>query len=433
MRRTRIGALLLAMAIVVLPMAPATAIEAADEPLTTLIDDPQTGPIEPSADETPQVPTTLDVKNAQFRWGINNESNNAAFNPGTMNFFSAGMVADPGRGDVMLTEAGWSATSDNVSIQKWDGQSYQPATWAGLRTDSAEVPITNPTVGRFSNHTVVINGGSGTVDQIARSASISWDGDFTVLAYSGISFFYVSDPMLTVQNGAGKVTATLSGFGSSMEDREWVRVPPRTITVADLGPIDLNDLQGFNVTPRYAGATITGHDQVDSEAFGAFPQEFVDFQDIIGTAPYWYSSGGLTDPYKPPLPMTISYDASKAVAPTPPPSPTKSKPDEVTNKLRKPPKRRPQPTAPPQRPVPVATSPAPASVLPAATTTDVPVASVAFRQVSNPVTLSATAPATVPAPRDFALGWWLGAVFLTLACSSIAGTFAYGATMRRRP
>lgn len=439
--RSRAGALTLALSLLLLTALPAAADEVV-EPETvvaTPTPEPTTEPEplpEASPEPTPIAPaerrtavTTKDepvdeavgveVDDAELRWGVNNESNNAAFAPGTANFFSAGKIPDPGKGGTTIPQSSWNASSGDVAIEKWNGSAYTTATWAGLRTDSAGVPITSPTSGRFSNHTVVIDRGTGTVDATGKSAHIRWDGDFTVLYYSGMSFFYVSDPELTVENGVGTVTATVSGFASSMEDlTTWEPVAPRTVTLADLGKVDLGSSKGFTVTPKYAGVAVTGVDQATGANFGSFPQSFVDFQKVAGAAAYWYSSGGATDKYKPALPLTVSYDAGDAVTPTPPPAGGGS--DPVTNDVISPPGI----TAPNVR-APNVQPPTPA--LPGLTA---PPAQSAFQQVATPVTL--TAATSAADATSAAVWWWLGSAFLILAAASVAGTFAYSAASSRR-
>jgi hypothetical protein len=394
--RSRAAAILLALALVAAPAAPA------------------------SADED----TAAHVDDAQLRWGINNESNNAAFAPGTSNFFSAGRIADPGRGGVVVTQSDWSASEGNVSIEKWNGSAYAPATWAGLRTDSAGTPITSPSSGRFSNHTIVLEHGTGTVDPTTRSAEISWDGDVTVLYYSGMSFFYVSDPVLTVTDGVGTLTATLSGFTSSMDDTSrWEPVAPRTATLADLGTVDLDDVQGFTSTPRYAGIKVTGVDQVGGSAAGSFPQSFIDFQKVAGAAAYWYSSGGATDAFKAALPMTVSYDASDAVIPTPPA--TTGGGDAGTNEIVRPP----TPSTTSTTPAPAAPSIVlpPEAAVPVATDRAAP----GFQQIAQPVTTRAVA-LTTDDPSSDAVWWWLGGILMLLAASTLTGTLVFSAASSRR-
>ena len=109
------------------------------------------------------------VAGATLRWGVNNESSNRAFAPGTFNFFSAGVLPDPGRGGVQITQAQWQQSAGAV-VGRRSGTARPggPATWAGLSTDSSGAPLGTPTAGTFSNHTFVFAGGTGTVDARGR-------------------------------------------------------------------------------------------------------------------------------------------------------------------------------------------------------------------------------------------------------------------------
>ncbi|WP_165355020.1 hypothetical protein [Nocardioides oleivorans] len=265
------------------------------------------------------------VSGAQLRWGVNNESNNRAFAPGTHNFFSAGIVPDPGKGGTTLPQAGWKAEDGNVRIekQKTDG-TYATATWAGLGTTPSGTAIPSPTSGQFSNHQVVVSNGSGTVDPTAGTATITWQGSFTVLYYSGMSYFTVTDPVLTVTADKAQLTATAGGFASSMDDQsQWSPLPATPVVLADLprAEVDLTATDGFASTPAYLGVAwaAPAHEsaQVGGQWKGAFPASFLDFLSSAGTAGYWYSTGGATDAWKPALPLTVSWAGKTIATPTP--------------------------------------------------------------------------------------------------------------------
>lgn len=268
----------------------------------------------PTPSGTPTGPAAID--DAQLRWGLSNEANNAAFAPGTHNFFAAGRIPDPGRGGSQLPARSWRAIAGDVRIEKRaaDG-SWRTATWSGLGTDADGSPITSPTSGRFSGHQVVLSGGEGTVDVDAGTAEVRWGGDFTVVFYSGMTFFYVSDPALSVRGGRGVLTATLGGFGTSMTDTsQWDPLPERRVTLATLPDVDLA-ADGFTATPAYRGVRYAaGGDlpaqQTGGPDAGAFPTSFLDYLAGVGSAAYWYSSGGSTDPYKPALPLAVGFDGS---------------------------------------------------------------------------------------------------------------------------
>ncbi|MFE7224606.1 Ig-like domain-containing protein [Nocardioides sp. NPDC057577] len=272
----------------------------------------------------------VSVDDVQFRWGFTNESNSRAFAPGTYNHFAAGKLGNPGAGGQTLSAAaqgatwangaaaGWKATDGEVTIEKEQADgSYAATTWAGLSTAPDGTAITFT---KFSDHQVVIDSGTGTLDAAADDASISWDGDFTVVYYSGMSFFYVSDPELTVDNGVGTVTATLSGYGSDMNDTgAWTELAPAEVTLATLSGVDVTET-GLVVTPDYLGveyeAPAGGTAQSRTGAtWGAFPQSFVDYQVGVGSASYWYSSGGAADARKPTIPLEVVVPETQAAEP----------------------------------------------------------------------------------------------------------------------
>ena len=76
-------------------------------------------------------------------------------------------------------------------------------------------------------------------------------------------------------------------------------MPAATVTLADLPDVDLGDDAGFTSDPAYSGVAVDGVGQVETDDhFGAFPQTFVDYMNRLGTAPFWMSSGGVTDKFK---------------------------------------------------------------------------------------------------------------------------------------
>lgn len=352
---------------------------------------------------------------AVLRWGINNESSNRAFAPDTFNFLSAGRVPDPGKGGSTLPRQRWRQQAGDVAIQKWDGARWRPATWAGLSTDSSGRPLGSPTAGTFSGHRFVFTGGTGEVDPEAGSAHLAWDGDVTVLYYSGMSLFYLSDPVLDVADGRGRLTATVQGYASSVDDPDsWAPVPPASVTVAELPDVDLSDAAGFSAEPAYLGVAVTGVDQVTTgEHAGAFPQSFVDYMDRLGTAAFWVSSGGSTDAFKVPLPLTVGYDGSAA-----PPEPTPT--------VEPPPTQEPidNPVVPPPATVTITAPPAPAPVAApppapvpsgASTTPGADVLPAAAQLVASPQ--SSAAPAE-PESGVTAV-WWLGSGLLLAAALTL--------------
>lgn len=378
----------------------------------------------PSPTAAPVPTGAFTVSDAQVRWGINDESNNRAFAPGTFNFFSAGKIADPGRGNTQLTKAGWRQTDGRVSIQKFLDGSWTAATWEGLRTDTDGQSITG-TNGPFSGHEVVIGGGTGTVDPKNGTASIQWSGSFTVLYYSGYSFFYATDPKLTVTGGVGRLTATLSGFGSSMDDlTQWKPVPPVPgVVLADLGRVDLSKDLGFTATPAYRGVAVNvpGGAQVRSgDSWGSFPQSFIDYQTSSGTGSYWYSSGGAADAHKVAKPVTVSYAAGSPVAVKAPAKVKKKKSDKNGSP------RNTTVDRPASLPAPL-----PAVAAPLSAPADALVAGTTYAQ-TRPVS-TVTGVSTARADQPGAQGIWiLGGVVLSAAVLVTLASLVHSATRTER-
>ena len=157
----------------------------------------------------------------------------------------------------------------------------------------------------------------------AGTAEIQWTGSFTSAFYSGMTRSWITDPKLTVaSDGTGTVTATLGGYGTSMDDPDKFEAltPVANVVIATLTGVDVTPT-GFTVTPDYLGRTVTlpagSVAQVTTgSTAGAFPQSFVDFQIATGQGSYWYSSGGSADSRKPASALSVAYTAAP-VASTP--------------------------------------------------------------------------------------------------------------------
>ncbi|WGT47802.1 hypothetical protein [Tessaracoccus lacteus] len=132
-----------------------------------------------------------------------------------------------------------------------------------------------------------------------------------------MTYWSATDPVLTIDSdGTGTLTATLSGYGTSMDDMsEWDAISGRTVTMATLTDVELTE-DGLTVTPDYLGVTVTGVSQTTTgTSWGAFPQEFVDFQQLTGQTSYWYSSGGGADAKKPATALTVGWDVEEETTP----------------------------------------------------------------------------------------------------------------------
>lgn len=271
------------------------------------------------ADETDGAIETVEFHDAVLRWGMTNEANNKAHAPGTWNFFSAGKIPNPGKGGTTLKSDAWDQESGDVSIEKRSGDGYTDATWDGLSTDADGKTIESATSGRYSDHQFVFSNGKGVASPDGSKAQITWDGDVSVIFYSGMSFFYVSDPVLDVADGKGTLSGTLSGYRSSQADQSvWEEVDPCTVTLADLPSVALSE-GTVEATPAFDDVKVSTKDFGD--VTGSFPQSFISYHDKLGTAAFWHKSGSSTDKAKKALPLTIKR-GDETPSTTPVPNPT---------------------------------------------------------------------------------------------------------------
>ncbi len=285
------------------------------------------------AASVPAQAAAVSIDNAVFRWSMNKEAHAGGFAPGTCNFFVAGTVGNVGSSRAWTAADGfYKATDGNVSLVRPNASGqYVAPTWANVCKDRNGTTLAAGSPTSWSEEEVVITGGAGTVDPATGTATISWTGSWTIAFYSGMTYWTAANPVLTVNaDGTGTVTATASGYGTSMEDQsEWAALAPRQITLANLSGVDV-DADGFSVTPAFLGVatnlptSYTGSPQVAKYAgnegyWGSFPQSFVDFQTETGQTSYWLSSGGTADQRKPTTPLSVAYtlDGSTPAEPTP--------------------------------------------------------------------------------------------------------------------
>ena len=265
----------------------------------------------------------VNVSDAVFSWGINAESGAGAYYPGSCNFLSAGVSGDAGKADVWSKEDAeakklFSPEEGNVKILRptADGGT-QPITWDNkCQTPEGErVNTYNGETAKRSGNFVEISGGKGTIDPETKSGTIEWEGSFTVVYYSGFTYWSVSNPKLEVKNGKGKITGTFSGYGTDMADMtKWEKLEPVEGTIADFGnnKVELDE-NGFTVTPDYEGVDSGQPDQnKEKDGWGSFPKSWVDYNVQTGQAQYWYSSGGAADPRKKPTALTVKYKAEES-------------------------------------------------------------------------------------------------------------------------
>ncbi|MFF5076203.1 hypothetical protein ACFY36_04070 [Actinoplanes sp. NPDC000266] len=274
------------------------------------------GPQTASATATLSVTTgggSLDpVAHASFEWGVNNiyQGGNPA-NTGC-NFFSAG------------TQDEFEARLGNVRIihRRPDG------TAQGISDATKCIPGS----GTQLNQRALFTEGSGTANPVTGEATIRWTGSFTANAYAGMVTWYVKDPTLTIAaDGTGTLTATSGGMGSSRDNPgEKEPIAARTVTVATFDQVRLTE-GGVQISPKYAGvdyfpivdgkrsstSAISDAVKKAEPGWGSWPESFVDFQYETGLSTYWLSSGLAGDADKPPLDLTVGFDAAPDVKDVP--------------------------------------------------------------------------------------------------------------------
>jgi hypothetical protein len=267
------------------------------------------------------------VSDASFAWGLSGEQGGGAFFGGC-NFLSAGTAGNT-TASRLWTEADgfYSTQSGNVTIQKPNaGGAFAQPTWATKCQDPSGAAVNAASPTSLSRNRVLFSNGTGTVDPVAHTATLHWTGSFTSAFYGGLTYWSASNPTLTVNaDGTGSLTATASGYGADMANpAEWDTISPRTITLANLTGVSVS-ATGFTVTPDFVGKSVavpagataqTPQTAANTAYWGAFPQSFVDFQQLTGQSSYWFSSGGSRDAAKPATPLTVAFTtAAASVAP----------------------------------------------------------------------------------------------------------------------
>lgn len=268
---------------------------------------------------------------ALFAWGLNRESGSGSFFGGC-NYLAAGTGPDHGQSQLWGAQD-YRTEDGNVRIVKETGNGRSAPTWDTKCKDRTGQSVAATNLTTYTESQVEIRGGVVTRGADG-SVSVQWRGSFTVVFYGGLTFWTATDPLLTLDaQGNGRITATAGGYGASMQDSsKWVPLEPRTITLATLRNIDRGATDasgGFEHTPEYLGVSYTGSgggDEVvgggesatgqaartaeNADYWGAFPSDFVDFQNETGQFSYWFTSGAQRDAAKPALPVFVSYDGT---------------------------------------------------------------------------------------------------------------------------
>lgn len=365
----------------------------------------------PSAEASPGPGSTRDevpVDNASLYWGINNESHKAAYEPGTYNFLSAGFIgtaSNPDRLAHEVTKRHWKAVDGNVTVQKLSGTTWRTASFADHRTNSSGTSLDLNT---SSGLQFKFGAGQGTVNVTGQDASIRWQGRASSIHYSGRSMLRIADPVLTVTDGVGRLTASVSAVGESRADAElWETHPTRVLTLAELPRVKVT-ATGFTALPAFAGVKAAAAGQVtDVEGWGAFPASFVEYADGVGLGPFFYSTGGAADRFKASQPVTV------ALTDTTPPAP----PGSTSNQGEAPA----APDNPIQnRPTTTPTAPRAAPPLPATAPGTVQAAAPHIPRADAVVSVGAAPTAAVtPTSAARTTPWWWGAAGLLLVAAAL--------------
>jgi len=254
------------------------------------------------------------LSDVTLTWSITNEVG-AGAHFGGCNFLTAGTAGNAGSSRLWTEGDGfYAASAGQVSIEKPKaGGGWEAPTWATkcLKADGTAVDTTGTTGNR-----VVLRGGSGSLDAAAGTATISWTGSFSVVFYGGMTYWSAANPVLTVRtDGTASLTATVSGYEAAQSGGVvWAPIAPRSVTLADFAGVDLASAAvaggELTMTPRYQDVTVT---TPGGSVTGAFPQSFVDFQQLTGQTSYWYGAGA----NKLPQPVAVTWQAGP-VTPDPP-------------------------------------------------------------------------------------------------------------------
>lgn len=258
------------------------------------------------------------VSGVELSWTLNDEVGGGAYFGGC-NFLSAGASGDNGKSAVWTDDSLYSPNEGTVSITKPDAAGNQvPVTWDTKCLDASGSKV-GTAAGSTSANQVNLANGAGTVDLETGTASITWDGAFTVVFYGGMTYWSVDDLKLELTNGKGTLTGTAGGYGADMDDpSKWQELDQRRVTLATIEatPAELT-ADGATITPDYreVDAGSVGTPQSRTGDWGSWPTDFVAFHAETGQSSYWYSSGGMADPKKVAAPLTLRFDTSPSATP----------------------------------------------------------------------------------------------------------------------
>lgn len=252
------------------------------------------------------------LSGAVLEWSVNDESNTGAFN-GQCNFMSGG-ISDGMAPTYRATDG------DATVLKRTAAGTHAPVSdYATRCKDANGTTVTAGGTARLGQKVVYANG-TGTMDPATGEVDLRWTGTFSINFYGQLTPFWFTDPHLVLDaDGNGRVTATIGGYSSSIDNpdvRELID-PITDVEIATLRGVASDNEDGFVVTPTYLGVQVEGADSPQIRAFpgwGSWPVSYVRAMERLGMGSYWYTSGGAADARKPPAPLTVAYGTG--VAPT---------------------------------------------------------------------------------------------------------------------
>jgi hypothetical protein len=277
--------------------------------------------------------TNVDQSGSLFRARFANELGSVSTSTAELTVTPSGTIPDGGLDlDGVVLE--WAGSGEMQARPPFGSSNYFSAgisdgKEATYRVTDGDISVVHVADGSVSAPTYATRGAQtqGDVEQRVRfaggdaevaadgSATVEWDGAWSVNFYDGLVPFWFSDPVLTVAaDGTAQLTADLDGYAASMGNPNN-RTPLDLVEDVPIGTfeaVEIDPTGRFAITPDYAGVEVevpAGYTPQNRTAagWGAWPQEFVDFHIATGLSSYWYSSGGAADSVKPAAPMTIDF------------------------------------------------------------------------------------------------------------------------------
>ena len=254
------------------------------------------------------------ITEATFEWSVSDEANAGAYN-GSCNSMSAGESDG--------SSATFRATDGDATVLKLTAAgTYAPISDYATRCRDKDGVLVTPAGSRRLGQKVRYVNGTGTVDPVTGEVSIQWRGTFSNNFYGSLTPFWFKDPALTVDaNGNGRITATVGGYMSSIDnpDVRELAVPRDGVVIAELRGVGSRNSDGFVVTPLYAGVVYESSEAPQSrfyDGWGAWPLPLIDYMTDLGLGAYWYSSGGAADARKAPAPIVVGFGTGTAPSTT---------------------------------------------------------------------------------------------------------------------